>query len=314
MNSGILHQETTITPEVSVVMINYNGRPWLDLALESVLTTEGVAIEVVVVDDFSSDGSRDFLSVKAASDARIRPYFLEYNTGISEARNKGIEIARAAYISIMDSDDRFLPCTVKKQLEAFIRLQNQTPELSMLTSDAWLINEEGQRKGRYISREWWNRETSKNPPIWTLPSTFFFRKDRSAKFHPAYRSADAPIFISRMREIGPIGFVGEPLIEYRLRMSSVTNAKGAHMLREMHAASRSVAMGRINNPLSADEVSPPGWRETAAWVYGRNAKNAAANDKIFQAAFSVIRAVAADPAKTWSKMIRAYQTLGKKTL
>lgn len=295
-------------------MINYNGRPWLDLALASVLATEGVAIEIIVVDDCSSDDSRDFLCAQSANDTRIRPCFLECNTGISEARNAGIELAQAAYISIVDSDDRFLPNTVKKQLEAFTRLKNQTPDLSLLTSDAWLINEAGQRKGRYISREWWDRETANEAPVWTLPSTFFFQKDRSAKFHPAYRSADAPIFISRMKEIGPIGFVGEPLVEYRLRMSSVTNAKGALMLREMHAASRSVALGRLNNPLSADEVSPPGWRETAAWVHGRNAKNAAANGKKVQAALFVMRAAAADPALTWSKLQRAYQTLGRKTL
>jgi glycosyltransferase involved in cell wall biosynthesis len=299
-------------PEVSVVMINYNGLPWLDIALDSVLATEAVDIELVVVDDCSTDDSRDFLKKKSIGNPRVRPLFLPENLGISGARNAGIDFAQGTYISIIDSDDRFLPDTVKKQLDAFARLRKVTPDLVLLTSDAWLINEAGQRKGRYISRDWWDRESTDEPPLWTLPSTFFFRRERAARFHPGYRSADAPIFISRMAALGVIGFTGEPLIEYRLRMSSVTNHKGAHMLREMQAAAQSKEYGRLDQPFSAEDVPPPHWRETAAWVYGRNAKNAAANGMMIRAGWEVFKAAVSDPAKTFSKLIRAFQTVGRR--
>jgi hypothetical protein len=302
----------TACPEVSVVMINYNGRPWLEIALASVLATKGVDIELVVVDDCSTDGSRDFLSRQAAVDARVQPHFLAENAGISGARNAGIDIARGIYISIIDSDDRFLPDTVRKQLDAFTRLQMEAPDLSLLTSDAWLINEAGQRKGRYISRDWWDRESSVEPPLWTLPSTFFFKKDRSARFHSGYRSADAPIFVRRMEQIGAIGFTGEPLIEYRLRMSSVTNHKGAHMLREMQAAETSRRMDRLESPLAAEEVDAPSSSEVGAWIYGRNAKNAAANGKMIRAAWELIKATLAHPSRTFEKLVRAFQTVGKR--
>lgn len=303
---------TPHAPEVSVVMINYNGRPWLDIALDSVLATEGVEIEVVVVDDCSTDDSRGFLSRKAATDPRVIPLFLAENAGISGARNAGLEIAKGTYVSIIDSDDRFLPDTVKKQVEAFSRLQRQAPDLSLLTTDAWLINEAGERKGRYISRDWWDRESAVDPPLWTLPSTFFFRRDRAARFHPGYRFADAPIFISRMARLGAIGFTGEPLIEYRLRMSSVTNHKGAKMLREMHAAGKSQQLNRLDNPLSAEEVEEPDIREVGAWVYGRNAKNAAANGRMMRAALELAKAGCAHPVRTKEKLIRAFQTFGRR--
>ncbi|MEO8617231.1 MAG: glycosyltransferase family 2 protein [Luteolibacter sp.] len=303
---------TAPSPEVSVVMINYNGLPWLDTAIASVLATENVSIEVVVVDDCSSDDSREFLTQQAALDVRVRLVFLTENVGISGARNAGIDVARGAYVSIIDSDDRFLPDTVRKQLEAFARLRKEAPDLALLTSDAWLINEAGHRKGRYISKDWWDRESSVEPPLWTLPSTFFFRREGAARFHQGYRSADAPIFISRMARIGPIGFTGEPLIEYRLRMSSVTNHKGAHMLREMRAAETSRRMNRLDSPLSAEEVDAPPGKEVGAWIYGRNAKNAAANGRLLRAAWELTKAVVAYPTRTMEKLIRAFQTVGKR--
>lgn len=299
-------------PEVSIVMINYNGMPWLELAVASVLATEGVEIELIIVDDCSRDGSRNFLTLQASLDPRVIPHLLNENLGISSARNAGLDLASGKYISIIDSDDRFLPHTVQKQIAAFTRLQQEAPDLSLLTSDAWLINEAGERTGRYISRNWWGRESSIDPPLWTLPSTFFFKADRAAKFHPGYRSADAPIFIDRMLRIGAVGFIGEPLIEYRLRMSSVTNRSGAHMLREMRASHESKRLNRLESPLSAEEVDAPDWRNIACWVHGRNAKIASANGKYVMAAVELAKAAFAHPPDTCRKLIRAFQTFGKR--
>jgi hypothetical protein len=303
---------TKSRPEVSVVMINFNGMPWLTAALESVLATEGVEIEVIVVDDCSGDDSRKFLSEQAALDSRVIPHFLEENLGISGARNAGLDLAKGTYISIVDSDDRFLPNTIKKQLDAFSRLREKSPDLALLTSDAWLINEAGERTGRYISREWWGRESSIDPPLWTLPSTFFFKSDRAARFHAGYRSADAPIFIERMLQIGAVGFTGEPLIEYRLRMASVTNRNGAHMLREMSAANESRRLELLDQPLSPEDVDLPDWRNVACWVHGRNAKIAAANGKYWLATVELAKATIARPQHTFRKLIRAFQTVGKR--
>lgn len=298
-------------PEVSIVMINYNGMPWLKSSLESVLTTECLKIEVIVVDDFSTDSSRSYLIEQSKIDDRIIPLFLNENLGISAARNAGISIATGKYISIIDSDDCFLSDTVHRQLGAFLRLKGKDANLSLLTSDAWLINEAGERIGRYISRNWWGKECSIDRPLWTLPSTFFFEAGRAAKFHPGYRSADAPIFIDRMLAIGPVGFVGEPLIEYRLRLSSVTNHNGANMLREMAAAGESKRLNRLETPISAEEVAVPGKSTIACWVHGRNAKIASANGKYFVALVELTLAIIASPQHTCRKLMRAFQTMGK---
>jgi glycosyltransferase involved in cell wall biosynthesis len=299
-------------PLVSVVMINYNGLPWLTEAVDSVLASEEVTLELIVVDDGSKDDSRAYLSDKAKEESRLRPVFLPENLGISGARNAGIEVARGEFVSIIDSDDRFLPDTLKRQVETFRRLATTEPRLSLLMSDAWLINEAGKRVGRYISRDWWDRESTENPPLWTLPSTFFFRRDGAARFHPGYRSADGPIFVRRMEELGSLGFTGFPLIEYRLRMSSVTNDRGDHMLREMNAAEASYRARRLNDPLAAEDLPAPERRDVAAWVHGRNAKNAAANGRRLLAAREVAKAMLANPAGTFRRLVRVLQTVGKR--
>lgn len=304
-----------MTPEatlVSVVMINYNGLPWLEIAVDSVLSTQGARIELLVVDDCSKDGSRAYLTGKAAVDPRLKPVFPAENLGISGARNAGMAMATGKYISLVDSDDRFLPDTVARQIAAFERLQAKCPTLSLLTSDAWLINEAGERKGRYISRDWWGRETCENPPLWTLPSTFFFRRDHAAGFHAPYRSADAPIFINRMLALGPIGFLGEPLVEYRLRMASDTNKRGAIVLHTMQAAELSKRSNRLDNPIPLEEVPSPKWREVVAWVCGRNAKNAAANGMHVRAAFELAKAMTVRPIQTCEKLLRTLRTVGKR--
>jgi hypothetical protein len=295
-------------PLVSVVMINYNGMPWLEPAAKSVLANTEVDIELLVVDDCSSDASREAITRMAKEDPRVVPVFAVSNCGISGARNIGISNARGTYISLIDSDDLFLPNTIERQVGAFERLSSTVTELSLLTSDAWLINEKGERKGRYISPEWWGCETTKNPPLWTLPSTFFFCRNRAASFFEPYRSADAPIFVRRMEQIGPIGFLGEPLIEYRMRLSSVTNHRGAQMVREMKAAERSRLENRLDNPFLTEEVDQPGWREVGAWIHGRNAKNAAVNGQTLRAVSETLLATFADPTRTVQKISRALRS------
>lgn len=303
------HQTTSgMAPQVSVVMINYNGLPWLEMSARSVLASSCANIELVIVDDCSSDSSRETITRLAVEDSRVTPVFAKTNGGISAARNLGIGAARGTYISLIDSDDLFLPDTISCQIQSFERLSKTHPDLSLLTADAWLISENGERKGRYISREWWGTETAENPPLWTLPSTFFFRRERAAPFFEAYRSADAPIFVRRMEKLGPIGFLGTPIIEYRMRLSSVTNHRGAEMVKEMKAAEKSRLDNRLDSPYTPDQVEAPGWREVSAWVNGRNAKNAIINGRLIMASVSTLKAAIADPRSTLQKIHRSIKS------
>ncbi|HEX7188110.1 MAG TPA: glycosyltransferase, partial [Actinomycetes bacterium] len=96
------------TPELSVVLIGYNDRANLPTAIRSVLGQTLRNLEVIVVDDASTDGSADVADEIAADDPRVRVVRLEENSGgCSRPRNTGLDLARAPYVMFLDSDDYY---------------------------------------------------------------------------------------------------------------------------------------------------------------------------------------------------------------
>lgn len=291
-------------PLISVVMINYNAGRLLNLAIDSILQQTDIDLELIIVDDFSKDDGPDVIRSYAAKDSRVKPLISAVNRGISGTRNAGIEIARGEFIALLDGDDQHLPNTLSKQLSHFIRLRESYPDLCLLASDAWLINQAGERGGRYMPTTYWSGDHITDCPRWTVPSGWFFPRECPVRFHPGYRFSDAPIFINRMAEFGTIAYVGEPLIEYRLRISSATNALAARLVRDLNASALSLIKGCLNDPVPSDSLPDPSWSQVAAFKYGRNAKAAALNHKPFRAAKDLCVATIADPAKAFGKMGR----------
>lgn len=93
-----------MTPEISVVMGVYNGEAYLRESLDSVLGQEGVNLELVVVDDGSSDGSVKILRDSADVDERVRVIEQE-NQGLTRALIRGCTAARGKYIARQDVGD-----------------------------------------------------------------------------------------------------------------------------------------------------------------------------------------------------------------
>lgn len=94
-------------PKVSVLIPVYNVEPYLRKCLDSVVNQTLKDIEIICVDDGSTDGSPEILEEYAASDPRIR-IIHQQNSGLSMARNAGIPEATGEYIHFLDSDDFIL--------------------------------------------------------------------------------------------------------------------------------------------------------------------------------------------------------------
>lgn len=94
----------TRRPRVSVIIPVYNVEPWLRRCLDSVTSQTLEDIEIILIDDGSTDGSGQICGEYAARDPRIRIHRQE-NRGLSAARNAGIGLARADYLMFVDSDD-----------------------------------------------------------------------------------------------------------------------------------------------------------------------------------------------------------------
>ncbi len=88
-------------PLVSVIIATYNSGKFIAQAVQSVLEQSCRLHEVIVIDDGSTDETKDVLS---GFHDRIK-YFYQENQGPSAARNKGIKMAKGGYISFLDSDD-----------------------------------------------------------------------------------------------------------------------------------------------------------------------------------------------------------------
>ena len=114
-------------PLVSVIMPVYNTEKYLAEAVDSILTQTYPAIELICIDDASTDNSEKVLDRYGAKTVRAR---MERNGGIAAARNKSIPLARGVYIAFADADDIWHPEKLAKQ----IALLEARPDLDIAFS------------------------------------------------------------------------------------------------------------------------------------------------------------------------------------
>jgi CDP-glycerol glycerophosphotransferase len=97
-------------PDISVIIVAYNDGTRLPVAVTSVLDQALPSIEVLIVDDGSTDGTGEVAEELAARHPTVRAVRLPVNSGSSgRPRNVGLDLARAPYVMFLDSDDRCLP-------------------------------------------------------------------------------------------------------------------------------------------------------------------------------------------------------------
>src|SRR5262249_3527537 len=104
-------------PLVSVLITVYNNAPYLAEAIESVLAQTYPAVELVVVDDGSDDGSGE----SARRYGQGARYAYQANAGIGAARNHAVALAAGGFLALLDADDRFPGDRLERQMAAFGR-------------------------------------------------------------------------------------------------------------------------------------------------------------------------------------------------
>jgi glycosyltransferase involved in cell wall biosynthesis len=128
---------TPAGPDVSVVVPTYQRVAFLRASLESLLAQEGVALEVIVVDDGSTDGTAEWLA--AHPDPRVRA-LRRAHAGIAAARNAGVAAARAPFVAFHDSDDTALP----GRLAVPVAYLAAHPEVDLVIQNGLLLPPEGE--------------------------------------------------------------------------------------------------------------------------------------------------------------------------
>lgn len=108
-------------PLVSVLMAVYNAAPWLDQALRSLLSQSLQDIEILAVDDASTDRSLQMLLDYAERDSRVRVFRQSRNQGQAVARNLALRHARGQYVCMVDADDWLSPDALRDAVAVFSR-------------------------------------------------------------------------------------------------------------------------------------------------------------------------------------------------
>lgn len=204
-------------PLISVIISNYNYGCYLSQAIDSVLGQSYPNVEVIVVDDGSTDDSEAVLW-KYGEEVR---WFQQCNQGVSAARNRGIHESRGELVAFLDADDMWRPEKLARQVE----LLSRNPGVGMAYCGVQYIDASGQLHGINVSRQcgWmlkeiallrWTTEGS-SPLVWK--KCF----DRAGLFDVELStSADWDMW-RRIACYYEIGVVREPLVLYRLHHSSM---------------------------------------------------------------------------------------------
>lgn len=215
-----------MTPTVSVVVTTYNYARFLPFALESVLGQTFDDLEVVVVDDGSTDNTQQVIR-PYLRDRRVR-YFLRDHRGVVATKNAGIQLARAPYVAFLDADDVWLPTKLEEQLALF----RTDPDLGVVYSRRLLIDEEGFEL------------VYEQPPLFRgdileplfqtncvcFSSALVARRvfDRVGLINPAYPTSEDYEFWLRVARQFRFDYVDTPLVQYRTGHASLSRRIAIH--------------------------------------------------------------------------------------
>ena len=119
-------------PKVSVVIPSYNCAPYLGDSIKSILDQSYGDVEIIVVDDASTDNTKAIIDEYLAN-PKLRYIRNEENKGLMASRNVGIACAEGDLIAFLDADDLFLPNKLKKQVEFFNKDENSVISYANVT-------------------------------------------------------------------------------------------------------------------------------------------------------------------------------------
>lgn len=232
-------------PRISVVIPSFNHAGFIKQAIYSVLNQTYSDLELIVVDDGSTDQS--IAAILDINDSRLH-IFQQTNQGAHAAINRGLHIANGEYLSILNSDDVYHPQRLEKMLKA---LESQRPA-QFAGSYVELINSTGQATGvkhGYHDLEPWPLElkshsfrtgndlhaTLLTENYFATTSNFFFTREcyeQIGEFRNLRYVHDWD-FALRAALITPLVLVPEPLIQYRIHPHNTIREDRAAMVYEI---------------------------------------------------------------------------------
>jgi glycosyltransferase involved in cell wall biosynthesis len=128
----------TIYPKLSIIVPVFNNEIFIEKCIYSIINQTYKNIELIVIDDGSTDKSGDIIATIQNEDSRVK-YIKQENQGVSIARNKGLEISTGEYIGFVDSDDYVDENMYQKLLDAALKNNADIVECNFFTINDEII-------------------------------------------------------------------------------------------------------------------------------------------------------------------------------
>ena len=205
-------------PLVSIVIPMYQAGDWIGETLRSVGHQTLPGLEVVVVDDGSTDDGGDIVRRMAAAMSLDLHLVQTPNAGVAAARNRGIDESRGEFIALLDADDLWHPMKLEHQVERLA-----ASEAPLCTCGYEFLDDRTDRRTAVVAHV----DGSNAIDRWlalegnglALASTALVRRsalDDLRRFDPAFSVSADLEFALRIAEVGPIDVVPEVLVRYRI--------------------------------------------------------------------------------------------------
>lgn len=207
---------------VSVLLPVYNAGPALGRAIESILAQDEPDFELIVIDDGSTDGSRELIRKYAADDERVRPVLHERNIGLAPTLNEGLQLARTQLVARMDQDDEALPNRLRVQA-AFM---DRRPQVAVAGS--WVYHMGAKRRfDRLVEFPTEPEQIRAQLPRENClyhPSVIFRRDEILALggYRPEFANAEDYDLWLRVSKVHDLAVIPEPLLRYRFSVHGMT--------------------------------------------------------------------------------------------
>ncbi len=223
----------TDAPTVSVIIPVYNVSSCLWRCLDSVLSQTYRNMEIILVDDGSTDDSGEICDAFAARDGRIKVLHQE-NGGLSAARNAGLEMMSGEYVTFIDSDDYvnrkyveiLTACAVSGDLDLVISGSVKFPDGTEPCMDKTDAAEEG--PVLYTARETAEQMMYRRITMYAHGRLYRSRLFEKIRFPIGKFFEDIPTTWQVLKQADSIAYIKRPLYYYRQRMGSIVRDGNVH--------------------------------------------------------------------------------------
>lgn len=206
---------------VSIILPVYNAEKYLDECLNSIINQTYRNIEIIAIDDCSSDKSLEILKNYALYDNRLKVFSNNENKKLIYTLNKGLELASGYYIARMDSDD----ICDRQRIEKQVLLMNKNKKIVMTGTSIRMF---GEKKSKWITET--NNEKLKIKLLFGTEfahPTVMFRgktlKEHNIKYNYDYRDAEDFKMWVDIAKYGEVSNIKQKLLSYRIVNTSISN-------------------------------------------------------------------------------------------